>query len=113
MRKPDFCIGENKGADQLHGNRTADQGLCFCYIDSTIPLFLNRKFQVCSHLLCVYSTVSVGHRRQVLSKNKKDRFVAMQLVYAMNNKGIDQTAQKQCLLTFLLLEYAKKQFFVV
>ena len=38
MRKPAFCICENKGADQLHGNCAADQGLCFRYIDSTIPL---------------------------------------------------------------------------
>ena len=38
MRKPDFCICENKDADQLRGNREADQRLCFCYIDSTVPL---------------------------------------------------------------------------
>ena len=38
MRKPDFCICENKDADQLCGNREADQRLCFRYIDSTIPL---------------------------------------------------------------------------
>ena len=38
MRKPTFCICENKGADQLRGNREADQRLCFRYIDSTIPL---------------------------------------------------------------------------
>ena len=38
MRKPAFCICENKDADQLCGNRTADQRLCFRYIDSTIPL---------------------------------------------------------------------------
>ena len=38
MRKPAFCICENKDADQLRGNREADQRLCFCYIDSTIPL---------------------------------------------------------------------------
>ena len=31
MRKPDFCICENKAADQLCGNRTADQRLCFRY----------------------------------------------------------------------------------
>ena len=37
MRKPDFCICENKDADQLCGNRTADQRLCFRYIDSAIP----------------------------------------------------------------------------
>ena len=31
-------ILHNKDADQLHGNREADQRLCFHYIDSTIPL---------------------------------------------------------------------------
>ena len=34
-----FCICENKGADQLCVNRTADQGHCFHYIDSTISTF--------------------------------------------------------------------------
>ena len=38
MRKPAFCICENKEADQLRGNHEADQRLCFRYIDSTIPL---------------------------------------------------------------------------
>ena len=38
MRKPVFCICENKDADQLRGNREADQRLCFRYIDSTISL---------------------------------------------------------------------------
>ena len=38
MRKPTFCICENKDADQLRGNREADQRLCFRYIDSTIPI---------------------------------------------------------------------------
>ena len=33
-----FCICENKGADQMHGNRAAEQCLCFQYIDSTISL---------------------------------------------------------------------------
>ena len=33
-----FCICKNKGADQLRGSREADQGLCFRYIDRTIPL---------------------------------------------------------------------------
>ena len=37
-RKPTFCICEIKDADQLRGNREADQRLCFRYIDSTIPL---------------------------------------------------------------------------
>ena len=41
VRKQDFCICENKDADQLRGNREnreADQRLCFSYTDSTIPL---------------------------------------------------------------------------
>ena len=38
MRKTTFCICENKDADQLRGNREADQRNCFRYIDSTIPL---------------------------------------------------------------------------
>ena len=38
MRKPAFCICENKDAHQLRGNREADQRLCFRYTDSTIPL---------------------------------------------------------------------------
>ena len=38
MKKPAFCICENKDVDQLRGNREADQRLCFRYIDSTIPL---------------------------------------------------------------------------
>ena len=38
MRKPTFCICKNKDADQLRGNREADQRLCFRYIDRTIPL---------------------------------------------------------------------------
>ena len=36
--KTGFCICENKDADQLRGNREADQRLCFRYIDGTIPL---------------------------------------------------------------------------
>ena len=38
MRKPAFCICENKDADQLRSNREADQRLCFRYIDSAIAL---------------------------------------------------------------------------
>ena len=34
MRKPTICICENKDADQLRGNREADQRLCFRYSDS-------------------------------------------------------------------------------
>ena len=38
MRKQDACLCKNKDADQLCGNRTADQRLCFRYTGRTIPL---------------------------------------------------------------------------
>ena len=43
VRKLAFCICENKDADQLRGNREADQRLCFRYIDSTISLLPKPK----------------------------------------------------------------------
>ena len=46
MRKTGFCICENKDADQLRGNREADQRLCFRYTDSTIPRLL--KYEISS-----------------------------------------------------------------
>ena len=59
MGKPTICICETKGADQLRGNREADQRLCFRYSDSTIPLLLNPKFQDSSSFLCLYRPVCV------------------------------------------------------
>ena len=59
MRKPAFCICENKDADQLRGNREADQRLCFRYC-----VFLNTKFEASSHLVWLYSLVCVGPGRK-------------------------------------------------
>ena len=44
VRKSAFCICENKDADQLGGNRTAHQRLCFRYLVQSL-YFLNPKFQ--------------------------------------------------------------------
>ena len=65
MIKPVFCICENKDADQLHGNCAAAQPLCFCYINSTIPLLLKSKTIFCG---CIARYVSD------LVGNPKDRF---------------------------------------
>ena len=62
MRKYDFCISENKGADQLCGNR---EDIYFLYQDSIQSLHFP-KFQASSHPLCLYSLVCVG--------NSEDRF---------------------------------------
>ena len=43
VRKPDFGLCENKGADQLRSNCEADQRLCFRYTDCTITLLLKSE----------------------------------------------------------------------
>ena len=50
MRKLDLCLSENKGVNQLRGNREADQRLCFGYSVCTIRLLLkirNLKILAC------------------------------------------------------------------
>ena len=70
MRKPAFCKCENKDADQLRGNREADQRLCFRYINSTIPLHhYKRNFQ---HLAIFYGCI--GQFVSDLVGNPEDRF---------------------------------------
>ena len=60
MKKPVFCICENKGTDQLRGNHAADQRLCFPYIDIVQFVYRQRpKFKASSHLLWLYSLVGV------------------------------------------------------
>ena len=49
----------NKDANQLRGNREADQRFCFCYMDSTVPLLSKSRFQASSHHLFSYSLVCV------------------------------------------------------
>ena len=49
MRKPDFCLCKNKGADQL------------CSVTRIVQflVFLNLKFQASSPFLCLYRPVCV------------------------------------------------------
>ena len=74
MRKPTFCICENKGADQLRGNHATDQRLCFCYIDSLIPLLPN--LQASNNLLWLYSPFCGGPE----SGTPKTGFLVMGLI---------------------------------
>ena len=69
MRKPAFYICENKDADQLHGNREADQRLCFRYTDSTIPRLSKSKFHSSSHIQWLHSPFLSD-----LVGNPEDRF---------------------------------------
>ena len=66
MRKPAFCICDNKDADQLRGNREADQRLCFRHTESKVQFlfYLNTKFQASSHFVWLQSLVCVGPGRK-------------------------------------------------
>ena len=64
MGKPTICIGENKDADQLRGNREADQRLCFRSRIVQFLFYLNPKFQASSSFLCLCRPVCVGPVRK-------------------------------------------------
>ena len=78
-RKPAFCICENKDADQLCWNPAAYQYLCFCYIDSTIPLLLSEI----SNLYLSSVAVQSG-----LCQTPKTGFLAMWLRYISNSSFV-------------------------
>ena len=59
MRKPAFCICENKDADQLRGDHEADQHLCFPYTDS-IGYFQSIKTEVLLKFLKTTNTIWIG-----------------------------------------------------
>ena len=61
IRKPAFCICENKGADQLHGSGAADQQLRFHYTDCTIPLLPKSKLPYSVVVQPSFVSNLVGH----------------------------------------------------
>ena len=77
VRKPAFCICENKDADQLRGNREADQRLCFRYTDSTILLLPKSKI---SSLQPSSVAVQPGLCR-TSSETPKTGFLTTRLIY--------------------------------
>ena len=75
MRKAAVCLCENKGADQLHGNRAADQRLCFLSKESTIPL--HPKLEISS--LKLASVAVLPGLCLTWSKTLKTAFLTTQL----------------------------------
>ena len=82
MRKRDYCLCENKGADQLRGNREADQRLCFRYSDSTIPLLLIAKI---SSIEPAPVTVQTNLCRTRL-ETPKTGFLVSRLIYELHQE---------------------------
>ena len=70
MGKPTICIGENKDADQLRGNREADHTAklisAFAFATRIVQFlfYLNAKFQASSSFLCLNRPVCVGPVRK-------------------------------------------------
>ena len=77
MRKPEICIGKNKGVDQLRSYCEADQCLCFRYMDSTIPLLPKPEI---SSFEPASVTVQSG-LCQTWSKLPKTGFLVSRLIY--------------------------------
>ena len=77
MRKPDFCICENKDADQLRCNHEDDQRLCFRYTDSKISLL--PKYEISSLQL---SSVAVQPGLcRTRSDTRKTGFLTTRLIF--------------------------------
>ena len=80
MRQLDFCLCENKGADQLRSNCEADQRFCFRCSDSTIPLLL--KYNI-SSLYPSSVTVQPG-KCWTRSETQIVGFLKHRLIYKFN-----------------------------
>ena len=96
LRKPAFCICENKDADQLRGDREADQRLCFRYIVQSL-YFLNPKVQASSHLVWLYSLVCVGPgrkpRRPFFSQQVSNDTAQLRSLFAVGAFFVSSTSQ--------------------
>ena len=104
MGKMFFCISEKQDADQLCGNRTAEQRLCFRYIDSTIPLLSKSKISS----LYPSSVAAQPGLCGTWSETPKTGFLTTRLISCENNKDSDQLEHlqsDQCLYNFLNRKY--------
>ena len=93
MRKPNFCLYENIGADQLRSNCEADQRLCFRYSDSTFPLLPKSKnFKLLS---CFFDCT--GLFVSDLVGNPEDQFsrVLAEIKLCANNHFLNHTVSGQ------------------
>ena len=81
MRKPAFCVCENKDADQFCGNREADQRLCFRYTDTTTTIPLLSKSVI--SILYTSSVVIQSGLCRTWSETLKTGFLTMRLIYSL------------------------------
>ena len=94
MRKPMFCICENKDADQLRGNCEADQHLCFCYKDSMIPLLSKSKISSLEPSFAVFTKTAGLSDKTAKFQKCQANFVS--LPDSMSDKKSIQKTPRQC-----------------
>ena len=91
MRKPDFCLCENKGADQLRGNPEADHAFVFATRIVQFLFYLNPKLQASSSFLSLYRPICVvpgrKPRRPVFSRRgSNDTIQTLQIIIPFHFK---------------------------
>ena len=112
VRKPAFRICENKDADQLRGEREADQRLCFRYTDTTIPLL--SKSEISS--LKLHSLGCVAKTKALISFAFTARLISafvfatriLQSLYFLNPKF--QASSCTAWVVSYLVEYPEDRF---
>ena len=111
MRKPDICLCENKGADQLCSNCTADQRLCFRYTDSTFPPLRIPKL---SRFYLSSVTVQTG-LCQTWSEHPKTCFLASRVILSITGSVSQNTHYQPTSKCFLASNFllTKSQRFCV
>ena len=125
MRKPAFCICENKDTDQLRSNCAADQRSCavtaqlisaFVFTIRMVqsPFYINPKFQASSHLLwlCIPICVGPGRKpwRQVFSQ-RGSYVTSNRKRKRANNRGWQQPGLTDSALTLNPGERRLNEFF--
>ena len=100
MRKLEFCLSENKGADQLYSKISCAvsahliSALVFATRIVQVLLFLNQKFQASSHLLWLYSPLCVrcGRKPRIRVFSHRGSFHIMHFRY---DKADNRTEREQ------------------
>ena len=101
MRKPAFCICENKDADQLLGNREADQRLCFAtqIVQFLFYLYNFKPLAIFSGCTAWFVLDQVGNPEDLFSHNE----ARMETIIKQENIGDNKVICKKYLSEKVLL----------
>ena len=100
MRKSANCLCQNKSADQLPSDRTADMAFVFAILIEQPLYFLNLKYQVSYHFLWLYSLAAWFVSDLV--ENTEDRFCRVKahiIIFSPERADPDQTNPREHLIS--------------